>query len=57
MASPLDRKLVLQDLFEGCFEFETAWQMAGYGREQREQARRIWDRWTREMDEEGSYTF
>jgi hypothetical protein len=52
------QKEALRDLFEGCFDFQSAWQMAGINtKAEFTAAKRTWNRWQRQMDERGYYTF
>jgi|688.fasta_scaffold1698766_1 hypothetical protein len=52
------QKETLRDCFEGCFNFDTAWQMAGIDtKEAYVAAWRTWNKWRRQMDERGYYTF
>jgi hypothetical protein len=52
------QKETLRDLFEGCFDFQSAWQMAGINNKKAfYHAKRTWSRWQRQMDERGYYTF
>ena len=48
----------LQDCFEGCFAFETAWGRSGleYAGVAIAKARARWNRWQRELDEQGYFT-
>ena len=50
-----EQKETLRDLFEGCVDLNTAWQMANI--EDYAEAAKVWNRWQREMDEKGFYTF
>jgi acetone carboxylase gamma subunit len=52
------QKEILRDLFEGCFDFNTAVQMIGCNtRDEAKAAYRVWHHWSRQMDEQGYYTF
>jgi hypothetical protein len=54
------QKETLRDLFEGCFDFGIALEMAGLTDgtcKAFEDAWRTWRRWETEMEELGSYSF